>query len=288
MKSLIVTTITLSALFISCNNNKQEPVEQLSLMEASRQELATAVEERDQLLLLVKDIAVSMEQIKHLENVMSVSGAHAKENPSQRTRILSDISSMKHTLRQRREQLAQLEAKFEESNLYTDELKGTIKLLYSQIDTQAKEVETLRGQLTRANATIDSLNSAVDSLNTAVANIHDDLDMANAASVRLEDELNTCYYIVAPKTKLKEHQILETGFLRKSKLLLGDFDRGSFVIGDKRNLHKMGLHSNKARVHTNHPKDSYQIIDENGEKTLVILIPDKFWSLSNYLVIQTD
>lgn len=287
MKPLIVIAITFSAIISSCST-KQDNTEQLSLMEASRQELATAVEERDQLLLLVKEISVSMDQIKHLEKVMTVSGTHAKENPSQRTRILSDISSMKHTLKQRREQLAQIEAKFEESTLYTDELKSTIKVLYTQIDTQTREIELLRNQLTRANEKIDSLNITVDSLNSTVANIHDDLDMAKMTSAQLENELNTCYYIIAPLSKLKKHQILETGFLRKSKLMLGDFDKGSFVIGDKRNMHTLELHSNKVRIHTNHPQDSYKITDNNGEKILEILIPEKFWSLGNYLVIQTD
>lgn len=287
MKHLIVTIITLSSLFSGCTG-KQDPTEQISLMEASRQELATALEERDQLLSLVKEISVSMDQIRHLENIMTVAGTHAKENPSQRTRILADISSLKRTLKQRREQLAQLETRLEESSLYTDELKSTVKILYNQIDTQTREIENLRGQLTMANARIDSLNNAVDSLNTTMATINDNLDMANAASTRLEDELNTCYYIVASKSELKQHQILETGFLRKSRLLKGDFDKGFFVIGDKRNMHSIELNSDKARVHTNHPEDSYTIRKENNKKTLVILDPDKFWSLTNYLVIQTD
>ena len=229
-----------------------------------------------------------MDQIRHLENIMTVSGTHAKENPSQRTRILSDISSLKRTLKQRREQLAQLETRLEESSLYTDEIKSTVKILYNQIDTQTREIENLRGQLTMANARIDSLNNAVDSLNTTMATINDNLDMANAASTRLEDELNTCYYIVASKSELKKHQILETGFLRKSRLLKGDFDKGSFVIGDKRTMHTIELDSDKARVHTNHPEDSYAIRKENNKKILVILDPEKFWSLTNYLVIQTD
>lgn len=287
MKHLIVTIITLSALFSACTG-KQDPTEQISLMEASRQELATALEERDQLLCLVKEISVSMDQIRHLENIMTVSGTHAKENPSQRTRILSDISSLKRTLKQRREQLAQLETRLEESSLYTDGIKSTVKILYNQIDTQTREIENLRGQLTMANARIDSLNNAVDSLNTTVATINDNLDMANAASIRLEDELNTCYYIVTSKSELKKHQILETGFLRKSRLLKGDFDKGSFVIGDKRTMHTIELDSDKARVHTNHPEDSYAIRKENNKKILVILDPEKFWSLTNYLVIQTD
>lgn len=183
--------------------------------------------------------------------------------------------------------MAQLETRLEESSLYTDEIKSTVKILYNQIDTQTREIENLRGQLTMANARIDSLNNAVDSLNTTMATINDNLDMANAASTRLEDELNTCYYIVASKSELKKHQILETGFLRKSRLLKGDFDKGFFVIGDKRTMHTIELDSDKARVHQS-PRGLYAIRKENNKKILVILDPEKFWSLTNYLVIQTD
>ena len=100
--------------------------------------------------------------------------------------------------------------------------------------------------------------------------------------------MNTCYYVIASKSQLKEHQILETGFLRKSKLLKGDFDKGFFVIGDKRNLTSLDLKSKKIKIRTSHPEDSYRIIETEKQKTLTIISPEKFWSLTNYLVIQSD
>lgn len=60
------------------------------------------------------------------------------------------------------------------------------------------------------------------------------------------------------------------------------------MIGDKRNLRTINLVSKKAKIHTNHPADSYEFSDSGGRKMLLIVDPDKFWSLTNYLVIQTD
>jgi len=48
------------------------------------------------------------------------------------------------------------------------------------------------------------------------------------------------------------------------------------------------LHSARVKILTNHPAGSYKLTDDDGGKRLVILSPDKFWSLSNYLVIETD
>lgn len=287
MKHLVIITAMLAILLSACGN-KEQAKEQLSLMEASKQELATALEERDQLLGLVKEITTSMDQIKHLENIMTITGIQSVENPAQRAQLLSDMAVVKETLQNRREKLAELEARLQKSSLYTEELKSTVEALRNQIDTQTEDIESLRAQLSQANEQISSLNNEVDSLNSTVTIVSKNLDEAQAASTRLENELNTCYYVVAQKSQLKEHNIIETGFLRKSKLLKGDFDKGFFVIGDKRNLSTIDLRSNKVRIYTNHPEDSYEIHEVNKNKTLTITNPEKFWSLTNYLVVQID
>lgn len=288
MRHLLITLTIILSLFLASCARKEMTADQPSLFEASRQELANAVEQRDQLLSLVKEIAVSMDQIKHLENIMTVAGKQTPENPAQRRQILSDMSVLKETLRKRRAQLSDLERRLESSTLFSEELKNTIATIRNQIDSQTREIESLRSQLDCANEKISSLSDEVDSLNNTVAAANQSLDAAQTASARLESELNTCYYVVASKPQLKRHRIIETGFLRKSKLLKGDFDKGFFVIGDRRNLHTINIDSKKAKIYTNHPENSYHIADSGNSKQLIILDPDKFWSLSNYLVVQTD
>ena len=68
----------------------------------------------------------------------------------------------------------------------------------------------------------------------------------------------------------------------------GDFDKDFFVISDKRTLTTLPLNATKVKVLSSHPENSYELIEENGQKTLKINNPDKFWSLSNYLVIQKN
>ncbi len=287
MKYLLIITTVFAVLLSSCGNKKQEKGQQ-SLLEASKQELAAALEERDQLLCIVKEISVSMDQIKNFENIMAISGTQSLEKPDQRARLLSDMAVVKESLKHRRERLVELESKLQESALYTDDMKGTIKALRNQIDRQTEEIENLRCQLFSANEHINTLNNEVDSLNTTVAIVNDNLDAAQAASARLENELNTCYFVVASKSQLKEHHIIETGFLRKSKLLEGDFDKEFFSIGDKRDLSTLNLQSNKVKIYTNHPGDSYEIGNVDKNKVLTITNPEKFWSLTNYLVIQIE
>lgn len=278
--------MVLTSMLFSCNVNNEK--EQQSLAEVTKQELATALNERDQLLSLVKEVSAGLNEIKQLENIMTIAANKQYENPGQKNRILADIASLKKKIQQRKTHLDDLESKLQKSTINGKELQETIKALRTQIDSQMEEIESLRQQLTAANEHIGALNNAVDSLNTTVTTVTGERYAAQEASVKLENKLNACFYVIATKSELKKHNIIESSFLRKTKLMKGDFDKDFFVISDKRTLTTLPLNATKVKVLSSHPENSYELIEENGQKTLKINNPDKFWSLSNYLVIQKN
>lgn len=288
MKKII--TLALTALLIassSCSNKKEEELrQQQALNEATAEELRSAVADRDQLLGLVNEISSGMDQIKQLENILAVNAAN--ETPGQRDQILADIAAIQQTLVQRRERLAELEKKLNSSNLSNSNLKKTISQLQNQIDSQTREIESLRSNLDEAKAHIKNLNTQVDSLSTTVNTVVAERDSTDNANTELANELNTCYYAIGNKNELKDNKIIETGFLRKTKIMEGDFDRNFFTRADKRTLTQIDLNSTKAEVLTNQAAGSYSIDDLNGHKVLRITNPALFWSLSNYLVIKID
>lgn len=286
-----IVTLALTALLIassSCSNKKQEEElrQQQALNEATTEELRSAIADRDQLIGLVNEISTGMDQIKQLENILTINGQN--ETPGQRDQILADIASIQATLAQRRERLAELEKKLDSSNLTNTNLKKTIAQLQGQIDSQTREIETLRANLDEAKASINSLTGQVDSLHTTVTTIVAQRDSTDNANIELANELNTCYYAIGNKDELKSNKIIETGFLRKTKIMEGDFDRNFFTRADKRTLTQIDLNSTKAEVLTKQPAGSYTIDDANGHKVLRITNPAQFWSLTNYLVIKID
>lgn len=288
MKKIFIIALSAVAL-MSCGNKEKEAeaARQKELQEATRQELEEAVSDRDELLNLVNEISSGMGQIKQLENILAVS-AQSGESASKREQIVADIAAIQATLQQRREQLAQLEQRLQRSRINTTQLQETITALRAQIDSQAAEIETLHANLTEAKQQIGTLNTKVDSLNTTVNDVTNQRNIAQQEVVDANNELNLCYYVAASKSELKAHKIIETGFLRKTKLLKSDFDQSFFVTADKRTLTQIPLHSKKAQVLTNQPADSYQIVDVNGSKVLKITNPASFWKMGNYLVIQID
>lgn len=283
----VIVSVSLAASLCSCGG-PVEKEQQQSLMEISKQELATALTERDQLLSLVKEVSEGLRQIKELENMMTIAASAPEENANSRARILADISVVKQKIQQRKKQLKELEDSLQESTINNKELKETIEALRLQIDSQIEEIESLRLQLSTANEHIGQLNSRVDSLNTTVNTITGERDSVQTESVNLSNELNTCYYAVASKSELESHKIIKTGFLRKTKFMKGDFDKTFFNVSDKRRLDTLQLHSKKVNILTNHPQSSYKLIDQAGLKTLIITDSDEFWSLTNYLVVQQD
>lgn len=284
-RHLIISAATLCML-VACGGNNEQT--QQTLEEVSKQELAQALAERDSLLALVGDVAIGLEQIKQLENIMTVAVAHPETAGKQRAQIMADIASLKESVQQRKKQLEALETKLGKSTINNKTLQQTVKALREQIDTQMEEIESLKQQLDEANKNIAGLKTEVDSLGITVETVTGERNAAREASVKLENALNTCYYVVATKSELKQAGIIETGFLRKTKLMKADFDRGQFVISDKRMLNTLPLKAAKVKILTNHPEGSYELLDEGGQKTIKITNAQQFWSLSNYLVVQKN
>ena len=283
-----VTLGLIAALGLTACDSKSKKAEDEAIAQASREELASAVADRDQLLTLVNEINQGMDQIKQLENILTVSNNIPGETMTQREQIQSDIAAIQKALQDRREKLAELEKKLASSNQSNNTLRQTIASLRSQIDSQTAEIATLKSNLGEAQQRIGHLDSVVDSLTSTVTAVTDERDIAQQESETLANELNTCYYAIGSKAELKDRHIIETGFLRKTRLLKGDFDQSFFTMADKRTLSRIALHSKKAQILTNQPEGSYVIDDDNGQKNLVITNPDAFWSLSNYLVIKID
>ena len=254
----------------------------------TRDSLQQVIANQDSLLSLINELGDGMEQIKMLENILSSENLQS-ETPDRRDKIRNDMADIQRTLNERRQRLAELEARLNKSNANNAHLRQAITSLKSQIAAQVTTIESLRKDLASANIYIDQLTQNVDSLNTTVANTIEEKIVVEQKNEELTNQLNTCYYVIGSKSELKAHDIIETGFLKKTKIMPEDFQRNYFTTADQRSLTSLPLHSKKAKVLTSQPSDSYQIVnDANGMKVLNITNPEKFWSTYKYLVIQVD
>ena len=272
------------------NNLEQEAMRQDSINAALQDSINTANAEKDSLMQLMSDIADGMNQIKALEDIVSVNNVSG-ETPDKRRDLRNDIQLIQESINKHKARLADLEKRLKQSTNYNTTMQKSIDNLKAQLEDQQKTINNLTEQLAAAHVQIKNLNQSVDSLNTVNRNVTKEKEAAQQASKQLTNEvtnLNTIYYVIGSKKELKANKIIETGFLRKTKILEGDFEMSYFTKSDRRTLTEIPLHSKKAQVMTNHPKDSYEIVEHGNVKSLHILNPNRFWEKSNFLVVKID
>ena len=293
MKKIATLAIVAATLLTGCNADKLRESEAQNAQ--LKGDLAETLATQDSLLVLVNDISDGMSQIKDLEKIISTPGSLSGESTSRKEQIRNDMIAIQQALQERRQRLAELEKKLEDAGGENSTLKRTISNLKAQIADQTTEIATLTNQLASANIKIEELTTTVNDLNANVDSLRGNVAAEEAAKKAAEEEataaineLNTCYYAIGTNKELKERGIIESGFLRKTKIMKGDFDMAYFTAADKRTLTEIATHSNKAEIKTSQPKDSYQIVDVNGQKVIKITDPAKFWQLSNFLVIKVD
>ncbi|MDE5688451.1 MAG: hypothetical protein K2I18_07500 [Paramuribaculum sp.] len=287
MKHYSITAIVALALLSSCGTKeKLEKAEEQNT--ALNTELQATLATQDSLFALINDITDGMSQIKDMEHIIATPGSLTDDSNSRKDQLRNDMVAIREALQQRRERLAQLEEKLKQTSGSNKTLLKTIDNLKAQIAEQETEIATLTNQLSAAHIEIANLGAKVDSLNTTVNTVSTEREEARAKATELTDELNTCFFALGTKNELKQHDIIKTGFLRKTKILPNDFERSYFTQADKRTLVNIPLHSKKAKVLTNQPADSYEIVDDGNQKVLKIKDAAKFWSISNFLVVQVD
>lgn len=288
MKYTLTIAIVAVTLLTSCGNKKKLEATQETL-DMTRTELAQAVADQDSLLSLMNDIQSGVSRIRELENILGGSTSINTETPDRRQQIKDDIASIQNELQARRQRLDALEAKLKDSSYQNSTLRKSIETLKAQIADQNNTIRSLNESLAQANVHIESLTRDVDSLTSTVAIVNQAREEVENQNNDLTNELATCYYALGNKKELKEHNLIETGFLRKTKVMPNDFESSFFTKADKRTLSLLPLHSKKAKVLTSQPSDSYTIqTDENGMKSLLITDATRFWEISNFLIVQID
>lgn len=272
------------------NKLEAEAMRQDSINVALQDSINTANAEKDSLMQLMGDIADGMQQIKELEDIVSVNNLNG-ETPDRKKQLRDDIVLIQEAINKHKQRLNDLEKRLKQSTNYSATMQKSIANLKAQLEDQQKTINNLTDQLAAAHIQIKNLNQSVDSLNTVNKAVMKEKEVAQQESKQLTNEvntLNTCYYVIGSNKELKANKIIESGFLRKTKILQGDFEMSYFTKADRRTLNEIPLHSNKAQLMTNHPKDSYEIVEHGNMKTLHILNPARFWEKSNFLVVKVD
>ena len=285
-KSMILAGLA-ALLLGACSGNEKKLAEDSARIAGLQMQYNEASSFNDSLLLLMGDIYTGLDSINQQEGLLYSTGGG--EGVDRRDEIRRNLASIRQRLASNKALLEELQAKAAAAGKNNAVLNKTIDQLKLRIEEQDKKITQLTADLESARTQINDLTEQVAEGEKKVEEANAATAEAEAQAVAAENEANKVYYAIGTTKELKQKGLLEKKFLGTTKVMKGDFDQSYFTVADKRTLTSIPLGSKKAKIKTNMPEGTYEIVGEKNEnKTLRITNPAKFWSLSPYLVIEVD
>ncbi|HEY0976245.1 MAG TPA: hypothetical protein VGE21_02150 [Flavobacteriales bacterium] len=201
-----------------------------------------------------------------------------------RQRIVRDMQLMNGLMKDSRERIAELTKRLDKSKIEAGGLRKKLKELDMQLAQRDSSIMTMKDELLARDFKIGQINDQLTAIELEVAK-------REAIIQQQEHEINKAYVALGTYKELEQKGVLvkEGGVIGigKQTLVSDDANPGQFQEVDVRELRKLPLGGDKAKLVTDHPKKSYSIKEEGTELAyLEIKDPQEFWKLSKYLVVE--
>lgn len=302
-KSKIITPLAVLLLAIIVGviiiNRKQQEVKQLN---SENVELENVIDERDS---MVNELISTFDSIE--ENLSFVNERRSNlvienietSDPLKKEAIIKDIQLMNEMLEESSLKIEELEKMLSKSGINLRSFKNKIASLNKKIEKQNIQIVELKTQIEDQNEKIALVNLQKDSLQNEVLAFQDTISLKEEFLVQKDEiisqqvsELNKGFFAYGTYKELFENGVLskDGGFLGlfgKNKVLQNDLNEAYFTQLDIVETRSIPLNSKKVNIISEHPANSYTLVEEDGLITkLEIEIPEDFWKITNYAVIE--
>lgn len=278
----IIFVATMAAMFAACNegskstsdNNYNEIDSLLNVIDQKDTEL-------NDLMGTFNEIQADLALINEAEGRINMMKDNA-ENNSTAENIRENMEFIKERLSENKRKIEDLENKLKNSSINSAKMKEAISSLTQQLEEKNKEIESLMAQLAEKDVVIEELGNTVNNLKEENAQVKQEKETTEEIAKNQDAQLNTAWYVFGTTKELKEQGILDKG-----EVLQGNYNKNYFTKIDIRKVNVIALESKSAELLTTHPSGSYNLLkDSKGQYTLRITDPNKFWSISKYLVVK--
>jgi DNA repair exonuclease SbcCD ATPase subunit len=257
----------------------------------------TVVRQRDSLLAVIdqrensvndfinsfNDVERNLDSVSRRQHIISMNSNKSDLKTDQKARINEEIKAINDLMVANSKKLKELNHKLNRVDKKNAQLQKTIETLNNQLTQKYQELAELNERLNALNVQVAQLQTTVDTLN-----VH------NAAQMQIisdkTNELHTAYYVVGHARDLEKSKLIDKkgGLLGmgKTEKLSQNFDNTMFTKIDYTQTMSIPINSKEMKIVTTHPDGSYNV-DKTGKMitSLMITDPEKFWSVSKYLVI---
>ena len=291
--SLVATVViiivgALSAIYFY--DQKQDEV--LSL-QTQNEDLNVVLTERDSVVNELVDAFTEIEEnlrfVKQKRNQLILE--NSKEGKlDKKQSIIDDINLMNDMLEKSSKRIVQLEKNLRKSGFELKSFKKKLTKLNKTIEEQNAQLVALKAELSEKDRLLADLNVKVVEMEAEITNQSKAIETKEKVIEEKVNELNKAYMAYGTYKELKEKGLLTKngGFMwiGRHTSIREDFDQEYFTELNIQDTRSIPLHTRKATVVSEHPNNSYTLVEENGMvEYLKINNPEEFWRISKYAVI---
>ncbi len=280
MKKLtILSVLALAFAFTSCDFETQAFKDMRAQRDSIQALQQTQLDELLGYMDIVQDVDSSFEAIRESQNMLSMV-SYEEGSQGVKQRVQENIYMISNLLAENNAKIAELEEKFNESDLKNTKLQKTINRLKKDLKAKNAEITKLYKDLESKNFKIDSLLVENQIVGQRAAELTA-LSEAQLAQLNAQDvALHTAYFFMGTRKELRANDI-------NVKDKDSGYRTSLFTPIDVRTFDRLATDSKSAKILTKHPEGSYELTrGEDKKYTLVIKNPTDFWNASKYLIIQ--
>lgn len=278
--------------------NKKTQIELLSLQ---NENLNATIELRDS---LVNEMSRTFDEIEEslifVQNKRSQLVLAPQEGlANQKEDLVADIKLMNEMLEESSVKIEELEKKLKSSGIEIRSFKNKIAKLNKYINEQDKSIRKLKAEIELRDYKIAEMDAELVRLHDDLATKDDSILTKSQIIVdksktieEKETEFNKAYFATGThKELIKEGVLIKGGGLfgiGKNATIRDDINESYFTMLDIRNASQFPINTKKAKLISEHPANSYRLIEENDKVAyLEIENPKEFWKLTKYLIVET-
>jgi hypothetical protein len=271
-------------------NQKESQIEALLIEKANTNQM---IQLKDSMMFDMDnsfmEIESNLKAIKEKRSQVAMVQSEGGKNRKQA--IIDDIKLLDNMVEENNKKIADLEQKLKKSGLNAKTYEKRLQSLTETIESQNAEIAELKKIVETKNITLAEMDSKIQNLNSNMAQQADTISYKQKVIVDKTDKLNTAHVVLGTYKELKEDGILDREGsilgVGGNKAIQDNFDPKYFTELDIRKTKTIAVNAKKAVVISEHPNNSYKLVEENGQIAyLQIENPEEFWRISKYAVIQ--
>ena len=284
MKNTIWVWILL--LLCSCGGRGIDATRFLAERDSIKNVTERQQQELNELDSVMSIVAISLDSILQTEQQLYYPQEGRKLS---RKDVLNNLEQFKELLERQRRTITSLQDSLQNRGGNTDKLMRIIDFLNLELAEKDQTIQNLRNEISQKNKSITKLEKDVVVLQENVAILDEKTKVQEQALVVQDEIINEGYVKIGSKKELQEAGILSKGSIfSKRKLNYDALKKEDFMKVDMRNFTEIPIKSESIKILTAMPEDSYVVVKAGDSVVLRIVNPTSFWSISYFLVIQTD